>query len=191
MVAAVATIPSARAVAADLAFRRSLLPDLPDADRIAAAARATRLAPYEPEYRIGLAVRQAEAGRWAEAEALFDSAERLKPDDPRFTSARGALYARWSESDPPRLAQAEASYRRALELAPNTAAYHTALGLVLAQGGAVEQGIASIERAVALDATDYVAYGHLARLYAALGRTAEARRAQADAEYWEAKTGGP
>jgi hypothetical protein len=63
--------------------------------------------------------------------------------------------------------------------------------LVLARRGAIEEGIASIERAVALDATDYVAYRHLAGLYDALGRTQDAARARADAQDWEAKTGDP
>ena len=76
------------------------------------------------------------------------------------------------------------AYRRALELAPNVATYHTALGLVLARQGRLQDGLAELERAVALDATDGTAYRHLADLYQALGRESESARARKEAKRW-------
>jgi Flp pilus assembly protein TadD len=61
---------------------------------------------------------------------------------------------------------------------------HTSLGLVLAQQGRLEEGLAELERAVALDATDGVAFGHLADLYRMLGREEEAGWARREAERW-------
>jgi Flp pilus assembly protein TadD len=82
------------------------------------------------------------------------------------------------------LAQAEVAYRQALELAPNLSTTHTSLGLVLAQQGRPEEGLLELERAVALDATDGMAYRHLADLYQMLGREQEADRARKEAERW-------
>jgi predicted Zn-dependent protease len=86
--------------------------------------------------------------------------------------------------EPRRYVQAEAAYRRVLELAPNMATYHTALGLVLARQGRIQDGLAEMERAVALDATDGTAYRHLADLYQALGRESEAVWARKEAKRW-------
>ena len=41
-----------------------------------------------------------------------------------------------------------------------------------------------LERAVDLDATDGLAYGHLAELYRAMGRDADAQRAREEAIRW-------
>jgi O-antigen ligase/Tfp pilus assembly protein PilF len=157
---------------------------LPDDRRLAAAKRAARLWTLEPEYRLGLARLYLESGDPAVAEAQLAAADRLSPDDPRVWAAWGELYARWGEVEPSRYAQAEAAYRRVLELAPDVATYHTALGLVLAQQDRLEEGLAELERAVALDATDSVAYRHLAGLYQALGREAEADWAWREAARW-------
>jgi superkiller protein 3 len=99
-------------------------------------------------------------------------------------AARGDLYALWGDVELSRYSQAEAAYRQALELAPNLAIYHTALGLVLAQQGRLEEGAMALERAVDLDATDGIAYAHLADLYLALGRETEAAWARQEAVRW-------
>jgi tetratricopeptide (TPR) repeat protein len=71
-----------------------------------------------------------------------------------------------------------------LELAPNIATYHTALGLVLAQQGRLSAGVAELERAVALDATDGTAYRHLADFYQAMGQATKAVEARKEASRW-------
>ena len=108
----------------------------------------------------------------------------LAPDDTSVLILRGDLYTHRDETDAARYAQAEAAYRRAVELAPNVARYHLALGLVLVGQGLVEEGLAELERAVDLDATDGLAYGHLAEIYRAMGRDADARRAREQAIRW-------
>jgi tetratricopeptide (TPR) repeat protein len=91
--------------------------------------------------------------------------------------------------EPLRYAQAETAYRQAVALAPDVATYHTALGLVLAGQGLLKEGAAELERAVDLDATDGIAYGHLADLYLALGWDTEAVWARRQAERWSEEGG--
>jgi O-antigen ligase len=153
--------------------------------RQAEAERAVRLWPLEPEYRAGLAEAYLQAGNPLAAEAQLATAARLSPDDPQLWAGRGNLYAYWGDREPVRYVEAEAAYRRALALAPNFAAVHTALGLVLERQGRLQEGLAELERAVALDATDGIAYGHLADLYAVLGREDDAARARKEAERWK------
>ena len=172
-----------RPALADYAFWKSLNVRLPQ-ERLAEAERAVNLWPLEPEYRLGLAGAYVQNGNWATAETRLAAADQLSPNDPQVWEARGNLNAYWGDVEPRRYIQAEAAYRRALELAPNTATYHTALGLVLARQGRLEDGLAELERAVALDATDGIAYRHLADLYQALGRESAAAWAREEAKRW-------
>ncbi|MDX1613700.1 MAG: O-antigen ligase family protein [Candidatus Promineifilaceae bacterium] len=145
---------------------------------------ATQQWPIEPLYHLALGQAYWVNGQPAAAVSEAVAAAQLRPADARWWAAVGDLYARWGARDPARYTQALAAYRRAVALAPNTAAYHTALGLVLADSGQLAEGIAAVERAVALDATDAAAYGHLARLYEAADRPERAAWAAAQARRW-------
>jgi O-antigen ligase len=173
-----------RPLLADVACLQAQGEEQPLAERLAAAQRAVHLWPVEPEYRLRLALLYLESGQPTAAETQLAAADRLNPDDPRIWAAWGEVYALWGEFEPGRYAQAEAAYRRALELAPNVATYHTALGLVLAQQGRLEEGVIELERAVDLDATDGVAFSHLADLYQDLGQEAKAAWARKEAKRW-------
>jgi O-antigen ligase len=173
-----------RPLLADIAYWRSQQGDRPLGERVDAGARAINFWPLQPAYRVGLAWVLVERGDFAGAEAQLNAADRLSPDDFQVWAARGELYALWGGSEAARYADAEDCYRRTLELAPNVATYHTGLGLVLAHQGRLEQGVGELERAVELDATDAVAYGHLANLYLALGRNADAAWARGQEVHW-------
>jgi O-antigen ligase len=174
---------SVRPVLADVAYRTSLHPR-PAAEQIDWGRRAVRLWVLEPVYHLGLAWNLGQAGDWQAAESHLSTAVNLAPDDTSVLILQGDLYTHRAETDTARYAQAEATYRRAVELAPNVARYHLALGLVLVEQGQVEEGLAELERAVDLDATDGLAYGHLAELYRAMGRDTDARRAREEAIRW-------
>ncbi len=173
-----------RPVMADAAYWKSQQETNPLEQRLSAGRQAVELWPLESEYRLGLAWVLVQSGQFSPAEAQLAVADGLSPDDPELWAARGELYAIWGDVEPARYSQGEAAYRQALELAPNVATYHTALGLVLARQGRLEEGAVALERAVDLDATDGIAYGHLADLYLALGRETEAVWAQREAERW-------
>jgi Flp pilus assembly protein TadD len=74
--------------------------------------------------------------------------------------------------------QAEEAYRKLLELDPNAAQHHMALGLALVHQDRLDEGAAKLERAVALDNTNAVIYSHLADVYLALGRKDDAAQAK-------------
>jgi O-antigen ligase len=148
------------------------------------AGAAVALQPREPSYRVHLAWLLLTNGAADAAQHEILQAQRLSPNDPRVAAAVGELHALRGRFEPYQLLLAETAYRRTLELAPHVAIYHTALGLVLAQQGRLDDAIRAVERAVDLDATDGVAYAHLAGLYAASGRQHEATQAANEARRW-------
>ena len=178
----------ARPLLADLAHQQSLESVSTPGERLAASRRAVRLWPVEPAYRLELAQAALQQGSAAGAETQLSAAAQLSPDDPGLWAAIGGLYARWAEFAPGQYVQAEAAYRRAVALAPNVAAYHVALGLILEHQGRPEEGLAELDRAVSLDATDSVAYRHLADLYSSLGLEVLVDWARQQADRWERET---
>jgi O-antigen ligase/Tfp pilus assembly protein PilF len=169
-----------RPLMADAAYRQSLQGARP----LEVARRAVRLWPMEPTYHLNLAGALAQNGDFVAAEGQLDAATSLSPDDPETWVAKGNIFALWGRVAPDRYTQAEAAYRQAVALAPNVATYHAALGLILAQQGRLTEGAAELERAVDLDATDGVAFQHLAQVYEALGEKDRAAWAQKEAERW-------
>jgi O-antigen ligase len=173
-----------RPLLADAAYWNSQQGTQSLSTRLTEAERAVSLWPLEPQHFIGLAEIHGQNANPFAAEKSLADADRLSPNDPQVWVARGNLYAYWGDAEPRYFLRAEAAYRRAVELAPNVAAYHTALGLILARQGRSQEGLAELQRAVALDATDGTAYRHLADLYQALGREAEANEARREANRW-------
>ena len=173
-----------RPLLADCAYWNSQQGPHSQQARQAEAERAVSLWPLEPEYRAGLAEVYMQGANPVAAEKQLAAADQLSPNDPQVWVAWGNLNAYWGDIEPRRYIQAEAAYRRTLEQAPNVATYHTAMGLVLARQGRLEDGLAELERAVALDATDGTAYRHLADLYQALGRESESVWARKEARRW-------
>jgi O-antigen ligase/Tfp pilus assembly protein PilF len=173
-----------RPLLADAAYWNSQQETQAPQIRQAEAERAVSLWPLEPQYFIGLAEIYRQNANPIAAEKSLAAADQLSPNDPQVWAARGNLYAYWGDVESHRYVQAEAAYRRAVELAPNVAAYHTALGLILIRQGRSQDGLAKLQRAVALDATDGTAYRHLADLYQAMGRETEANEARKEAKRW-------
>ena len=176
-----------RPLLADMAYGRSREAARPTDERRSAGAQAVGLWPLELEYRLGLARCLMEPSDYASAQRQLAAAGWLSPADPGVWAMRGELYAWWGQADPAYLRQAEAAWRRALHLAPNMATYHASLGLLLWQQGRQEEGVSELERAVELDATDAVAFQHLADLYLSLGQEAAAAHAQREAIRWRSQ----
>ena len=172
-----------RPLLADIAYQESQ-GGAPSAERVSWGKWSIHLWPLEPAYHLGIAWNLMQRKDWTTAEAHLATAGRLSPHDPYVWLAKGELYANWAEAEPGRYALSEAAYRQAVGLAPNVARYHVALGLVLVRQDRIQGGLAELERAIALDATDSVAYRHLADLYRRLGRESEARQAEQQAVRW-------
>jgi O-antigen ligase len=149
-----------------------------------AARSALRLWPYEPVYYLNLAGILRSIGDYDGAEEALLTAVDLASSDPRIWRELGDLYVRWSNRDPDRLSEAAEAYRQAVDLAPNSAALHTELGLALAGSGHPDEAVLYLEQAVAFDVSDARAWSRLAEVYAALGQESDAAWAAEEAERW-------
>lgn len=183
-------LANGRFLVADAAQQRSLRltaqGDWPAAT--SAARRATALWPHEPAYRQQLARLQGVQGDFDAAGRSWQQAVALRPADPAIWADMGQFYltlARQGERGA--LAPAERALAEAAALAPTTARLYLLWGQVYLLAGDWETAGHRFERAVALDATDGLAWAHLAEAYAAEGRLAEAQSAQREAERWHGR----
>jgi tetratricopeptide (TPR) repeat protein len=94
-------------------------------------------------------VAQQEAGNYAAAEAAYRSALAVDAALAPVYNALGSLYVAWQ-----RPSEAIPMYQQATQLEPETAEFWRNLGIVLANQGQTEQGIAALETAVALTPDD-------------------------------------
>jgi O-antigen ligase/cytochrome c-type biogenesis protein CcmH/NrfG len=160
-----------RPLLADVAYWRSQNLARTPKEQMEASMQTVRLWPLEPTYRLSLAWKLAQGGDIAKAHLA--AADRLSPNDPAVWATLGDVYMLREE-----YRQAEEAYRKLVELSPNAARHHMALGLALVRQDRLEEGTAEMERAVALDNTDAAIYSHLADAYLALGRKDDAAQAQ-------------
>jgi TolB-like protein/Tfp pilus assembly protein PilF len=109
----------------------------------------------------------------AQARKASDTALRLEPNLAAAHDARGELLSAvdfdWDG--------AEAEYRRALQIAPNTNEAMESLGLLLAARGQPEQAIVQTRQALATDPMRAVTYRLLSRYLNGLGRFDESEQA--------------
>jgi tetratricopeptide (TPR) repeat protein len=169
---------------ADMACRVLERQDRPLQERLAAADQAVTLWPIRTEYmRRAAGMRQA-VGDYPAAERYLARALHLDPLSPDLWEQQALLYLDWGQTELARDRQAEYAARRAVALAPNVSGYYLTLGVVLGQQGRAQEAVAALEQAVALDATDGLAFRYLADFYQSLGRTADAARASAEAARW-------
>jgi TolB-like protein/Tfp pilus assembly protein PilF len=155
-----------------------------DREAIAQFSEATRL---DPRYALawselshtatGMAARFLEGERaqqvYAQARQAAATALELAPD---LAAAHGALaYVRLTADFD--WADAEAEYRRGLELAPNDGNAKFGLGEVLAALGRAEQSVELTRQALATDPLNPRWHAYLAQYLSALGQQDEARKA--------------
>ena len=179
-------LPGLPPLLGDLACHRSAAQGQPLGTRLAAAQQSVRWWPLQPEYRLRLAGIQTASGQYAAAEAQLVAAGRQLSGSPAAWLALGDLYLQWGRAEPERTAAAIAAYRQSVALAPHVATHHTVLAAALAQDGQTAEATTELETAVALDATDGLAWDYLSRLYALAGRNADAQRAASEAARWSA-----
>lgn len=110
-------------------------------------------------------------GRWAEAQADFQEALRLSPDQPDTLNYLGYMWVDRGE----RIEEGLALITRALALRPQSGAIVDSLGWAYYRQGDYERAIDLLERATELEAGDATITDHLGDAYWRVGRRVEAR----------------
>ena len=120
-------------------------------------------------YSRGVALER--TGDWPRAEADFDHALQLSPDQPLVLNY---LAYSWTEKGQ-NLARAQEMILRAAASRPDDGAIADSLGWVLYRQGNTAEAVRVLERAVELEPEDPTINAHLGDVYWAVGRAIEAR----------------
>ncbi len=145
------------------------------ADAVAAYDRAVALVPHPTRinwplfYDRGIALERLHL--WARAEADFEKALELSPDQPFVLNYLGYSWAEQGRN----LAKARQMIERALQERPNDGAIVDSLGWVMLKQGDIAGAIKNLEHAVELEPEDATINGHLGDAYASAGRKLEAQ----------------
>ncbi len=133
---------------------------------------ALKADPQSGEITTELAELKRSQSKFDEAIDYYNQAERDGPLTYEIAYGLGACYT--YKKDYP---QAEKWLRRAVTLAPDSAAGHFALGNALFQGGELEAAIPELQTSLKLESGMKQAYFLLGRAYTKLGRPTEAQAA--------------
>ena len=109
-------------------------------------------------------------GQWDKAEADFDHALRLSPDEPYVLNYLGYSLTEQNRD----LDRARQMIEKAAELRPNDGAILDSMGWVLVRQGNAAEAIRWLERAVESESEDATINGHLGDAYWAVGRKLQA-----------------
>jgi len=156
--AALKTDPTSQSVNARLAGLYFSLGDVPNAVRY--ADQAAEGPSQDSQLLTQMAGILASSGQGERAVTLLDRAIELDPTsgDPYFT--KGLLLLNLK-----RLPEAEQAVRAGLARVPESAVGHYHLGRILLEAGKVDEAVASLERAIAANASFEPAYLALASIY--------------------------
>jgi tetratricopeptide (TPR) repeat protein len=111
------------------------------------------------------------AHQWPKAEADFERALELAPEQPYVLNY---LAYSWADQGT-HLSRAKAMIERAAELRPNDGSIIDSLGWVLLRQGDTPEAVRTLERAVEIEPEDSTINGHLGDAYWAAGRKREAQ----------------
>ena len=137
-------------------------------DRAIGRLRGLTPADWIVFYHRGIALDR--DGQWDKAEADFEQALRLAPDQPY---ALNYLAYSWTEKGR-NLDRARVMLERALRARPNDGAITDSLGWVLFRQGHLPEAVRLLERATELEPDDATINSHLGDVYWAIGRRIEA-----------------
>jgi tetratricopeptide (TPR) repeat protein len=116
------------------------------------------------------AIALAQAGDWPGAQADFEEALRLEPNQPLVLNYLGYTWADRGEH----LAKAREMLETAARLLPEDGAVTDSLGWVMLRQGYAADAVSLLEHAAELDPSDPTINGHLGDAYWAVGRKVEA-----------------
>jgi Tfp pilus assembly protein PilF len=130
----------------------------------------TAIPPQIAQLRATLqqALQHHQAGRLSEAERLYRSILKVRPDDPEINNALGIALKGQGKPD-----DAAAAFQRAVAAVPNYAPGHSNLGSVLFEQDKLAEAEASYRRALALDPNMLEALNNLGLVIIERGRFAE------------------
>jgi tetratricopeptide (TPR) repeat protein len=128
-------------------------------------ALAVAIRPSFTDAQMEYGKKLAAAGRWTEALAPLRTAAAQLPNVAQMNELLGI--ALWKNGE---LAEAETHLRAAIQGVPNSARANEALGEVLVAGGRIEDGLALLETASNLDATNYGLAMRIAQVLRGQGR---------------------
>ncbi len=145
-------------------------------DAVAAARRATVLAPGAPDAHNNLGVALQSMGRREDAVAAFQKAAALHPG---YADAHNNLGSVLQELG--RIDEAIAAYRAAIAAQPALATAHNNLGAALQAKGQLDAALESYRQAAALDPGSAAAYFNIGNALQAQKRLADAEAAYREA----------
>jgi Flp pilus assembly protein TadD len=143
-------------------------------DAVSAYDRAIARIPHPGQndwplfYDRGIALERSK--QWPKAEADFEFALQLAPDQPYVLNYLGYSWAEQGRN----LSRAHQMIERALQLRPNDGSIIDSLGWVQLRQGETSNAVQQLEHAVELDPEDSTINGHLGDAYWAAGRKLEA-----------------
>jgi pentatricopeptide repeat protein len=154
----------------DLLRQKQRFPEAIEAyDRVVARIRQPVQGDWAVYYSRGIAYER--TGQWTRAEADFNHALQLSPDQPSVLNYLGYSLADMGRN----LERARDMIQRAAAHRPNDGAIADSLGWVLFRQGNVTEATKMLERAVGLEPVDPTITEHLGDAYWATGRKIEAQ----------------
>jgi tetratricopeptide (TPR) repeat protein len=151
-----------------VALARSAKSDFAGADAL--FQRALALEPGNPSTLTSLAVHYRNQGRIRDALLSCDEAIRGYPEYPDAWLERGAILASGGSSE-----AARASFAKAAELSPQSAAAHAGLAALAAREGNTDLAVSHANKALLIDPANAVATNALASAYLTSGNPEKAR----------------
>jgi tetratricopeptide (TPR) repeat protein len=153
-------------------------------DAIAEFKEAEKAGPREPNVHFGLGYLYWKSHQYDQAKPEFESELSLDPGHAQSMAYLGDIEMK--RNDP---AEALTLLKKAVELNREIRIAYLDLGAILTEQKQYPEGIAALEQAEKLDATEPDAHFRLARAYQAMGRSADAKREFAKVRELHQKTG--
>ena len=132
----------------------------------AATPTATATTTADPQADFKIALQHHQAGRLAEAEAIYRRILESDPEHADSLQLLGALSLQFDRTD-----EAIELLQRAVDIRPRYAEAHNNLGVALQKRGEIEQAVSHWEKAVALKPDYAQAYCNLAKALSEQGKT--------------------
>jgi len=141
--------------------------------------------PHRAAYHVAVALIAAQLGNFEQANKAMRDAIALRPTDPVLYSHLATIYAREAVETPAKIEMAYAAYEQAIVLAPTIALTYQHYADVALRSGDGGVALMQAQRAVALDATNGIAFGILGWAHLQDGNPVATQEAFMQAVKWE------